>query len=89
MYWRFFMSSKGTGTDAAWKWELCRENHAAYKTSTREFGTLTECMRDAAEHGYHGWSADVSAAPAHEERVAMASVFMRSASAGSGSQRLH
>lgn len=89
MYWRFFMSAKGTGTDAGWKWELCRENHAACRAATREFGTLTECMRDAAEHGYHGWSTDASASDAalHEERMAMASVFMPSAS--SGGQRLH
>jgi hypothetical protein len=91
MYWRFFVSSKSTGAEAGWTWELCRENHVAFKTAARHFSTLTDCMRDAAAHGYRGWSDDVPGAdgPLHEDRMPMAAIAMPSSYFRPGNERLH
>ncbi|HSQ05195.1 MAG TPA: hypothetical protein VLN59_14215 [Burkholderiales bacterium] len=91
MYWRFFMSWKSSAEEAAWKWELCRENHAAFKSAAREFCTLTDCMRDAAQHGYRGWADDLTTADSslQQERMPMSVMATSSPYFGPGNQRLH
>ncbi len=91
MYWRFFMSWKSTSEEAAWKWELCRKNHAAFKSATCEFSTLTDCMRDAALHGYRGWKDDVPGAdsPLQEERMPMSAIAILPSYLPAGNQHLH
>jgi len=91
MYWRFFMNWKSSSEEAAWKWEICRENHVAFKSATREFSTLTDCMRDAAQHGYRGWADDLPGAdaPVQEDRMPMSAMAMPSSGFGPGNQQLH
>ena len=91
MYWRFFMSWKSGSDEAAWKWEMCRENHATFKSAAREFCTLTECMRDAAQYGYRGWTNDLTAADSsmQQERMPMSMIAPSPSYLISGGQRLH
>jgi hypothetical protein len=91
MYWRFFMSWKSGSEEAAWKWELCRENHATFKSAAREFSTLTECMRDAVQYGYRGWTDDLTAADPslRQDRTPMSVMATAQSYPPPGSQRLH
>jgi hypothetical protein len=88
MYWRFYASATSVSPDGGWRWQLCRENHTAVKSAARDFGTLTDCMRDAAQHGYRGWHEDAAAAH-REEALPMAALAIPTPCMVPGSRHLH
>lgn len=54
MYWGFHRVSTPSSVKKQWRWQKCEDAGAVLESSEKTFRTLTDCMRDAREHGYWG-----------------------------------